>query len=257
MDLTQLDKFMKKVNVARVCATPGCRGELTPVRVRSAELGGAVSIRYICNGCTQQVAVFETSSKYRLTTTHVKPSGASDELTGASDELTGASDEPTGTSDEPSGKQLSNASERLISASEISCAVQVAFIAAGCTHMTYCKVLKHALGIDVVAKDTFQSTIEKMYPVFKLMVDRMCDDAEQEMKSMDQDKVGSWSRAVTSADGMWMTRGFHSKNASFNVRNYFTGALLYRKHLCQKGRDRLIDEELYQGCKRVCSTFDL
>ena len=49
--------------------------------------------------------------------------------------------------------------------------------------MTYCKVLKHALGIDAVAKDTFQSTIEKMYPVVKLMVDRMCDEANHEMKS--------------------------------------------------------------------------
>ena len=49
MNLTQLDKFMKKVNVARVCATPSCRGELTPVRVRSAGLGGASSICYMCN----------------------------------------------------------------------------------------------------------------------------------------------------------------------------------------------------------------
>ena len=30
---------------------------------------------------------------------------------------------------------------------------------------------------------------------------------------LDQRELGSWSRAVTSADGTWMTRGFHSKNA--------------------------------------------
>ena len=74
------------------------------------------------------------------------------------------------------------------------------------------------------------------------MVDSMCDEAKQEMKSMDQEILGSWNRAVTSADG---THGFHSKNATFSIRNYFTGALLYRRHLCQKGRDKLIKEDLY------------
>ena len=54
------------------------------------------------------------------------------------------------------------------------------------------------------------------------------------------------SRAVTSADGTWMTHGHHSKNFTFSIHNYFTGALLYRKHLCQKGRDNLMKEELYQ-----------
>ena len=63
---------------------------------------------------------------------------------------------------------------------------------------------------------------------------------------MDQDRLGSWSCAITSADGMWMTYGHHSKNASFSIRNYQNGALLYRKHLCQKGREKLIEEELYQ-----------
>ena len=37
---------------------------------------------------------------------------------------------------------------KLSDATEISVAAQVAFIIAGCTHMTYCKVLKHALGIE-------------------------------------------------------------------------------------------------------------
>ena len=83
----------------------------------------------------------------------------------------------------------------LTSSSDISIAVQVAFIIAGCTHITYYKVLKHALGIDAVSWLTFQSTIKKMYPVVKLMVDRMCDEAKLEMKCMDQGQLGSWSRA--------------------------------------------------------------
>lgn len=64
------------------------------------------------------------------------------------------------------------------------------------------------------------STVERMYPIVK---DKICNESKQEMKNMDQDKLGSWSHAVTSADGVWMTREWHSKNATFSVRNYFTG----------------------------------
>ena len=144
---------------------------------------------------------------------------------------------------------------------EIGIATQVAFIIAGCTHITYFKVLKHALGIEAVNSQTFQSTIKRMYPIVVGMVDQMCEDAKDDMRRMDQSELGSWSRAVTSADGTWMTRGHHSKNATFSIRNYYNGALLYRKHLCQKGRDDVIKEELYQGTSKgaegyaACLTF--
>ena len=187
MDLNQLDKFIKQVNQIHCCTTPGCKGALSPIDVRSVGLGGAISVSYACNGCANQWALFETLSKY-----------------------------------EP-GHTI-----------EISIATQVAFIIAGCTHVTYYKILKHALGIEAVSWQTFQSTIKRMYPVVKEMVDKMCDDAKDDMRHMDQDELGSWSRAVTSADGTWMTRGHHSKNATFSIRNYYSGALLYRKHLCQK-----------------------
>ena len=67
------------------------------------------------------------------------------------------------------------------------------------------------------------------------------------MKDMNQEKLELWSLAVTCADGTWMTRGFHSKNATFSIRNYMTGALLYYKHVCQKGCDKIIEEDLYKG----------
>ena len=66
MDLKQLDKFVKQINMARNCATPGCRGALTPVHVRSVGLGGAVTIGYTCNGCASKTALFETASQYEL-----------------------------------------------------------------------------------------------------------------------------------------------------------------------------------------------
>ena len=79
------------------------------------------------------------------------------------------------------------------------------------------------------------------------MVDEMCEDAKDDVRNMDQSEPSSWSCAVTSADGTWMTR---SKNATFSVRNYYSGALLYRKHLCQKGRDNVVKKELYQGTSK-------
>ena len=75
------------------------------------------------------------------------------------------------------------------------------------------------------------------------------------MKQMAQSDLGSWSRAVTCADGCWQTRGWHSKNATFSIRNYQTGALLYYMHLCQKGRDRIIEEELYKGTSKAAEGF--
>ena len=99
--------------------------------------------------------------------------------------------------------------------------IQVAFIVAGCTHTTYYKTLKHALGVDAVQWTTFQSTIKQMLPVVEEMVHRMCE-AETEMKTMNQDELCSWSRAVSSADGAWMTHGHYRKNFTFSIHNYET-----------------------------------
>ena len=104
--------------------------------------------------------------------------------------------------------------------------------------------------MEVVQWQAFQSTIKRMYPVVKEMVDEMCKDAKDDMRNMDQSELGSWSRAVTSADGTWMMHGFHSKNATFSIRNYYSGALLYCKHFCQKGRDNVVKEEVYQGTSK-------
>ena len=139
--------------------------------------------------------------------------------------------------------------------SEISEAVKVAFIVSGCTHTTYCKVLQHALGMNAIYAPSFINTIRKMYPIVETMVDDMCEEAMEAMKKMDQKVLGSWSRAVTTADGCWMTRGHHSKNFTFSIRNYFTGALLFRKHLCQKGGDRIIQEPLYKGTSKAAEGY--
>ena len=91
---------------------------------------------------------------------------------------------------------------------DISVCVQVAFIVAGCTHAVYCKTLQNALGMNT------NETIGKMYPVVKAMVDDLCEVAKREMKEKNDGDLGSWKRAVTTAE----TRGWHSKNATFTIR---------------------------------------
>ena len=60
-------------------------------------------------------------------------------------------------------------------------------------------------------------TIGKIYPIVIAMVDDLYEVAKQEKNDGD---LGSWKRAVTTADGTWQTRGWHSKNATFTIRNY-------------------------------------
>ena len=126
----------------------------------------------------------------------------------------------------------------------ISMCVQVAFIIASSTHAVYYKTLKLALGIQAVSAPVFMGTIESMYPIVKSMLDKVCEAAKHEMKEKKEGELGSWKCAVTTADGTWHTRGWHSENATFTIRNYLNGALLYYQHLCKKGRDHVIEEEL-------------
>ena len=133
--------------------------------------------------------------------------------------------------------------------------VQIAFIIAGNTHAVYYKTPKYALGIDAVSIDVFMDTIYYMYPVVKSMLGDICEAAKQEMKDKKEDELGSWKRAVTVADGTLQTHGWHSKNATFAIRNYLNGALLYYHHLCQRARDNVIEEELYKGTSKSAEGY--
>ena len=128
--------------------------------------------------------------------------------------------------------------------------LQVAFIIAGCIHATYCKTLGHSLGNDAVSAPTFLRTIRAMHSIVESMPDEVCEAAKQEMRDKKENELGSWQNAITVADGTWLTRGWHSKNATFTIINYLNGALLYYHHLCQKGRDEVIEEELYRGTSK-------
>ncbi|KXJ13012.1 hypothetical protein AC249_AIPGENE16766 [Exaiptasia diaphana] len=42
------------------------------------------------------------------------------------------------------------------------------------------------------------------------------------MKKKDDNVVGSWKKAVTSSDGCWLIRGYHSQCASFVIIDFIT-----------------------------------
>ena len=95
-----------------------------------------------------------------------------------------------------------------------------------------------------------------MSAIVKSVLDEMREMAKQEMIDKKDDELGSWKRAVTVADGTWQTLGWHSKNATFTIRNYPNEALLYYHHLCQKGRDNvIIKEELYKGTSKSAKGY--
>jgi hypothetical protein len=132
----------------------------------------------------------------------------------------------------------------------VGLALQVAFIAAGCTHAQYQKVLAHAFGMYAVSQQQFYSTLKCMYPHVNSMVDEQYKLAKEAMKAKPNSELGSFQNAVTIADGAWMTRGHHSQNFTFQIRCYVSGALLYYIHLCQRGKDDLCEGELYEGTSK-------
>ena len=160
--LKQLGKFIKQVNQIHCCATPGCKGVLSPIDVRSVGLGGTLSSSYACNSCASQWSLFETSSKYKLS-----------------------------------------------DATKINVAAQVAFIIAGCTHVTYYKVLKHALGIEELVGQPFtrplrECTLLKKWSTKCAMMQRTTSDA--------------WTKINLMVHGVMlshllMSRGHHATSA--------------------------------------------
>ena len=52
-----------------------------------------------------------------------------------------------------------------------------------------------------------------------------------------------------------LTRGYHSQNATYTLRNYQTGGLLYYKHFSQRGNDDITGEDLFEGTSKSAEGF--
>ena len=63
IELSQLGNFVSMVNANRSCTTPGCKGNFAPVAFNCHRLGGAITVRYSCDGCNLKGATFKAHSK--------------------------------------------------------------------------------------------------------------------------------------------------------------------------------------------------
>lgn len=70
------------------------------------------------------------------------------------------------------------------------------------------------------------------------------------MKELVEGELGSWQRAVITSDGVWHTRGHFSKNGSFIIKNYLTGGLLWYGHRCMRGKDDVVEDDLFEGTSK-------
>ena len=63
IELSHLGSFVSTVNQIRTCTTSGCKGNLAPVAVKCRGFGGAVTVRYSCDGCGLKGVTFKAHSK--------------------------------------------------------------------------------------------------------------------------------------------------------------------------------------------------
>ena len=138
----------------------------------------------------------------------------------------------------------------------IGFAMQVAFVAGGCMHSQYQRVLV-SLGMNCFNHQTFDETIKRISkPVLELLREQ-CTEAKDDMRALPPTQLGSWERAVTVSDGTWLTRGHHSRNHTYSLRNFMNNSLLYFKHFCMQGYDTDApyldkdDQDLYQGTAKA------
>ena len=59
------------------------------------------------------------------------------------------------------------------------------------------------------------------------------------MQDLSLDELGSWPRAVVTSGG------FSKKWFFYSVNNHLTGGLLWCGHKCMRGKDDVVEENLY------------
>ena len=127
---------------------------------------------------------------------------------------------------------------------DISLVAQVAFITAGCAYTTYANTFQ-LLGIKPVNNHAFMKTLETLNPIVEAMVNAMCERRTHESRRI-------WVLETCSNLCRWYlddTRVpqqechlLHSK-----IQDRSTALLHAALHICQKGQDKIIKEDLYRG----------
>ena len=112
--------------------------------------------------------------------------------------------------------QLASESRRQMA----SLALCLAFFISGHGFAAYRKTLGKGLGLGVVTENPYLKIVGLALPYIKEILDEMCEEAKEQMRSISDEELGSWERAVTTCDGCWQIRGHFSQNCTFVVRNY-------------------------------------
>lgn len=141
------------------------------------------------------------------------------------------------------GSALVEGSKRTV----VGLALAVSFFITGHGYAKFARTLRQCLGISCISKNSYFETIKLIYPAITDILDDMCEEEKERMRNLNRAELGCWKRAVVISDGVWHTRGHFSKNGSFIVKNYLTGGLLWYGYKCMRGRDDVVDGELYEG----------
>ncbi len=72
-------------------------------------------------------------------------------------------------------------------------------------------------------KRGFNRIIEIAYPHVKSVHDRTCERAMVKKKAKGPFVLGRWEWAVTSSDGCWLIRSFHSQCCTFAIIDFLSG----------------------------------
>lgn len=132
--------------------------------------------------------------------------------------------------------------------SPLGTALQVAFICAGCMYTQYFRTLCLSMGMSTVGHNRFFKTIQLMYPHVENILKMQCEEGKKRMKSLDDEKLGSFKNAVTTGDAAYLTTGHFSRNSTYTVRNKLTNEVLYYTHMCQRGYDHgMVEYPLFKG----------
>lgn len=129
--------------------------------------------------------------------------------------------------------------------------MSLCFLIWGHGYPAYSKILRLGLGMKPLAYKNFYRIIVLAYPHVKAILDGICEEAKNEMKAKDPNELGSFKRAVTTSDGCWLIRGYHSQCCTFIIVDFITGAILYYGHLCMRGSNNICDAELWKGTSKA------
>ena len=130
------------------------------------------------------------------------------------------------------GSALVEGSRRTV----VGLALAVAFFITGHGYAKFSRVLRQCLGISCISNNPYFEVIKLVYPHVTDILNGMCEEEKNNMRALRNDQLGSCKKAVVTSDGVWHTSGHFSKKASFNIKNYLTGGLLWFGHKYMRGK---------------------